>query len=384
MDSLLTARNWLSQLTEGLANLTVKNVLMAVGVLLLILVIRRCTEPRGRRHDWVIENVQVVLSVVVVVFLIIRPFLFQAFYIPSGSMEPTLMGPNPGEGTGDRLLVNKLVYRVADPSRFDIAVFKAPPNASPDEKEFIKRVIGLPNETIEVVPPRILVDKKQVLRMTSESDADGVLQVTRSSVTPQVKQNRVRIEAILPSYTNADITLIADPDAQIEFDGFRVTIDGKIELEDSSGRIRQENRLQNYGWDPKLQGSVFSIEGDPRLAVIQGARMTFDPGHVVIRNGKGEQRLIEPYIQESPRYAFLPKKLGPHEYFMMGDNRNNSNDSHSWGPLERSRVIGRAEILFWPPNRINVLHWWLISAMVGMFAAYYWVQRWLLFGRSGH
>ncbi len=85
--------NIISQITEGLANLSIQTVLQAIGALMVVYLATRLI---GRRRDstvhWIHENVQVVLSVVVVVFLVIRPFLFQAFYIPSGSMEPTLAG----------------------------------------------------------------------------------------------------------------------------------------------------------------------------------------------------------------------------------------------------------------------------------------------------
>ncbi len=98
--------------------------------------------------------------------LLIKTFLFQAFFIPSGSMEPTLM-------IGDRVLVNKVPYYFHDPERFDIIVFENPhPGAEPDrgivggffhwlfqglgfqkpgtsEEDFIKRVIGLPGDTVE-------------------------------------------------------------------------------------------------------------------------------------------------------------------------------------------------------------------------------------------
>jgi signal peptidase I len=40
----------------------------------------------------------------------------------------------------------------------------------------------------------------------------------------------------------------------------------------------------------------------------------------------------------------------------MGDNRNDSNDSRYWGPLDRSRIMGKAEVIFWPLNRIRILH----------------------------
>ena len=41
---------------------------------------------------------------------------------------------------------------------------------------------------------------------------------------------------------------------------------------------------------------------------------------------------------------------------MMGDNRNDSNDSTNWGPLEARRVVGKAQVIFWPPSRLGLIH----------------------------
>jgi signal peptidase I len=76
----------------------------------------------------------------------------QAFYIPSQSMEPTLK-------VGDRVLVNKLSYHFHDVNRGDIVVFERPPNASvSDIHDLIKRVVGLPNETIVAHDGKVFVD----------------------------------------------------------------------------------------------------------------------------------------------------------------------------------------------------------------------------------
>lgn len=74
--------------------------------------------------------------------LLIKTFLLQAFYIPSPSMVPTLQ-------VQDRVLVNKLSYRLHDVRRGDVVVFERPPTDVGMIKDLIKRVIALPGETVE-------------------------------------------------------------------------------------------------------------------------------------------------------------------------------------------------------------------------------------------
>ncbi len=79
--------------------------------------------------------------------VLIKTFLFQAFYIPSDSMVPTLK-------TNDRVIVNKLSYDLHSVHRGDVIVFKSPKDANgqpidPGVNDLVKRVIGLPGETIE-------------------------------------------------------------------------------------------------------------------------------------------------------------------------------------------------------------------------------------------
>jgi signal peptidase I len=88
-------------------------------------------------YEWL-----VLIGAAVIIAILIKSFLFQAFYIPSASMEPTLK-------VHDRVLVNKLSYDFHDVHRGDIVVFKAPPAAqSGGIQDLVKRVIGLPGETV--------------------------------------------------------------------------------------------------------------------------------------------------------------------------------------------------------------------------------------------
>lgn len=80
------------------------------------------------------------LIIAVLLALVIRTFVVQAFKIPSGSMLPTLQ-------IGDHILVNKFIYYFTPIKRDDIIVFKFPQDES---RDFIKRVIGLPGETLEI------------------------------------------------------------------------------------------------------------------------------------------------------------------------------------------------------------------------------------------
>jgi signal peptidase I len=88
-----------------------------------------------------------------------------------------------------------------------------------------------------------------------------------------------------------------------------------------------------------------------RVVALGGERIAVTDGKVTI-NGKV---LKEPYIQAPPAYT-MPERLIPKDsVFMMGDNRNNSLDSHVWGPLPLKNVIGHANFRFWPLNRIGIL-----------------------------
>lgn len=118
---------------------------------------------RDRRVRSAVEWVAVIAGAVVVA-LVVRTFLFTTFWIPSGSMEPTLMG----QGRRDRVIVNRLSYKLHDVNRGDIIVFKVPAGEATltidDQKveDLIKRVVGLPGETVSLRDGDVYIDGEKL------------------------------------------------------------------------------------------------------------------------------------------------------------------------------------------------------------------------------
>ncbi len=155
------------------------------------------------------------LALTLVIFLLIR-FAVQNFRIEGYSMEPNFHD-------GQFLIVNKLIYMLHPPERGDVIVFVPPTNTS---RDFIKRVIGLPGDRVEIVNGRVYV------------------------------------------------------------------------------------------------------------------------------NGSA---LDEPYPLNPGTYSTGPVTVPQGDYFVLGDNRNNSSDSHSWGPVPSEDIIGKVWVSYWPPQAMGLI-----------------------------
>jgi signal peptidase I len=196
-----------------------------------------------KRSFW--RELPLLIVIAFAVALVIKTFLLQAFYIPSASMEPTLR-------EGDRVLVEKLGYRIEEPDRGDVVVFE--------------RDLGF-------VP------------------------------TPQDR------ESLWEDVSNAFKSLFGFP----------------------------------TGTSQDFIKRVIAVEGDEVRA---------RDGRVFV-NG---DRLDEPYLSDGVETAsFGPVDVPSGHIFVMGDNRNNSDDSRSFGPVRAGTVIGHAFILIWPPADFSIL-----------------------------
>lgn len=109
------------------------------------------------------ENIEAFI-IAIIFALVLRYFCVEAFKIPTSSMQPTLIG-NPSHG--DRILVNKFIYHLREPRRGEVIVFKYPLNQT---KNYIKRLWGLPGETIEIHGGDIYVNGKICRKSRSVQD----------------------------------------------------------------------------------------------------------------------------------------------------------------------------------------------------------------------
>lgn len=97
-----------------------------------------------KAHPWR-DNIEAI-TISIVTIVLFKYFVLEAYKIPTGSMQPTLMG-NEETGIFDRVIVDKLSYHYRDPERFEIAVFKYPLDSS---KNYIKRIVGMPGERMRI------------------------------------------------------------------------------------------------------------------------------------------------------------------------------------------------------------------------------------------
>ena len=241
-----------------------------------------------------------------VVALILKIIFVEAYRIPSSSMENTLL-------VGDFLLVNKFIYgattprnipfthtripyfrfpALKEPDRGDVVVFDYPGNANelaaPEVTNYIKRLIGKPGDTIQIVNKTLFVNS---VVFPNPQDAKFSESVSRGSYTD-----------IFP-------------------------------------RGRQWND-DNYGpiIVPK-QGDVITITPD-----------NIDDWKTFIKREGHSIRLAADnkiFIDETENSTY---KVEKNYYFMMGDNRDNSSDSRVWGFMPAENVIGEAIIIYWSWN----------------------------------
>ena len=115
--------------------------------------------------------------------------------------------------------------------------------------------------------------------------------------------------------------------------------------------------LRPFGIPNRGDIVVFRYPRDPsrdfikRVVALPGEKIEVRSGVVYVN----DQRLDEPYVLENPTYSREASVVPEDNYFVLGDNRNNSSDSHVWGPVPLENIIGKAWLSYWPWQDWGVL-----------------------------
>jgi signal peptidase I len=152
--------------------------------------------------------------------------------------------------------------------------------------------------------------------------------------------------------------------AIVNFVSARIRVEGySMEPTFHDGELVIVNKLA-YTYAKPQRGDViiFYYPRDPKEEYIK--RIIGLPGdEVFVQDGKvtvNGETLTEPYIADSPAYS-LKQTVPEGTLFVLGDNRNNSSDSHNWGPLPMDLVVGKAVFIYWPPQNMTVVEHFKIS-----------------------
>lgn len=322
-------------LTETLANLSVAWILaICAGLTVVRLGLIRIPHSGARSFAEILESA---IIAIVLVFLVIRPFVLQAYFIPSPSMEPTLLGK---DNVGDRILVNKFLYRFHKPHDDDVVVFLAPPAAMEGNPDFIKRLIGSSGDVIVTTRGRVLVngqeyDHEAVRDALGHSgvfgqDAEASASVDQADHHVKFVNNGVMADGQLITMSQLGQDLAQNPQAD-------VTVIPGVTLR--NGKPQDEPFIAE---DPDYDLQIYNGES---------LKHSYDSGMMrdfYKLNGDDITKSDYERFKASP-----PESVPTHKLLMMGDNRNDSRDSTEWGLLDDNRVVGRAVFIFWPLTRMH-------------------------------
>jgi len=242
-------------------------VTVLIALCAVRLVVRHTRDLSPATRDTLSGLLRDIAAVVAFVYFLLRPFVVQTCWIPSESMLPTLV-------EGDRVLVNSWAFRYLPPRRADVIVFHPPraaaarPEDLSDPTDYVKRLIGLPGESVR-------------------TDRDGTVHV--------------------------------------------------------NGRPLGERYIPG-----DRRGSYEFPE-----CVADGQTAAADPREFVTELGETFRLDVAPSPDLPSR---LETRVPAGRYFVLGDNRDSSDDGHRWGYLPADATVGRVCLVFWPPNRIGFVH----------------------------
>jgi signal peptidase I len=268
----------------------------------------------------------------------IRIVLVEAFEIPSESMVPTLL-------IKDHLLVSKTTFgwhipgthgrflKFRDVKRGEIVIF-VPPSAP--KQSYVKRCVGLPGDRVEVRDKRVFINGQPAELLTSYGRlakvAPTALETLSARGQAYVSAHLPQVQALKASHRDAEALALA---YQTYWDGPISLTAGTYYLEEAPLFVRAYARLTDTA-------QVGEFETYP-----QGYAEPKAPAGSKQPTWTADHGLCN-------RDWFGPYTLAADEYWMMGDNRDNSSDSRYFGPVKAEALRGTPLVRYWPLDRLGI------------------------------
>ena len=200
-----------------------------------------------------------------------------------------------------------------------------------------------------------IVDEVSISSYVPESE----LQSAEPSLTPEAKPaGGKKARAILGEVIETIVlTLVIFFVIQLLVRNFRV-VGTSMEPNLHNGQYLIIDKV-SYRFGSPSYGDVVVFEPPNRPGEDYVKRIIGLPGQTVeVRNGQviiDGQIVHEPFTVRPGSYSMDSRQVGPDEYFVLGDNRNSSSDSHSWGMVPSGNIVGRAWVSYWPPSSWGVI-----------------------------